>query len=182
MVIAKLEGAGIRGSCLNLLINYLSNRYQRCRINELLSNFKLVNCGVPQGSTLGPLMFIIFINDLTNYINIPRITLYADDTAFLAGGKNIDEINAMINAASTEFYSWCQLNKLTLNLSKTKVMLFSNKPNKLHAQFKKDISVMIDGTLLDIVNEFKYLGIILDEKLTYTSHIKMLKQFISGRT
>lgn len=61
-------------------------------------------------------------------------------------------------------------------------MLFSNKPNKLHARFKNEIRIKIDETQLDIVNEFKYLGIILDEKLSYTSHIRMLKQHISGRT
>lgn len=181
LLLAKIEGAGISGICLELLSNYLSNRFQRCRIHNNLSEFKSIKYGVPQGSTLGPLLFIIFINDLVKFVNVPRITLYADDTAFLAGSNDLKELCNTIQIASNEFHHWCQLNRLTLNLSKTKVMLFSNKPNKMHARLKKEICISIDGVRLDIVNEFKYLGMILDEKLTYTSHIKMLKQHITGR-
>lgn len=179
---AKLEGAGIKGNCLKLLKDYLLSRYQRCRTKVGPSSFKSVRCGVPQGSTLGPLLYIIFIKDLVNYVNVPMITLYADDTAFLAGGKDIHAICTMINNASTEFYEWCQHNKLTLDLSKTKAMMFSNKPNKLHSKIKNEKEIRIDHIILDVVNEFRYLGITLDEKLTYTSHIKMLKQLISCRT
>lgn len=101
-----------------------------------------IQCGVPQGSTLGLLLFIIFINDITEYVKDPLVTLYADDTAFLVGGDDITVMSSKINDAAMKFHG-CKINRLTQNLSKCKVMLFSNKSSKQHNLMKKKLKHVV---------------------------------------
>lgn len=125
ILIAKLKGAGLKGTCLNLLINYLTNRKQRCRANNYLSSYKGVSYGVLQGSTLGPLLFIIYMNDVVKFVDDIGVTLYADDTAFYFGNKDPAFINSTLTTAAEGFQYWCSLNRLTLNIDKCKSMIFN---------------------------------------------------------
>lgn len=177
ILLIKLEQAGLKGTCLKLLTNYLTNRQQRCKVNNQLSISEIITYGVPQGSTLGPLLFIIFINDLVNYIEKVKISLYADDTAFYLADSNLEKLHYDMYRAADDFNQWCGWNRLTLNKSKCKTMLYTTN-KKID---KSKLSVRIDQNALEMVHEFKYLGVILDSNLSFESHIKMLKQKINAK-
>lgn len=103
LLLKKLEGAGLCNNPLALITNYLNNRSQRCIVNGTFSNRLPISCGVPQGSTLGPLLFIIYINDMVNYVKNIEISLYADDTAFFLGSNNINYLNSELSKAAVKF-------------------------------------------------------------------------------
>lgn len=182
ILIAKLLGMGLRGNCILLIKNYLSNRTQRCKANNTLSNSKTITCGVPQSSTIGPLLFIVYINDVVNYIQETETSLYADDTAFFTKLKSIPIANQTMSNACNQFQQWCNMNKLTLNLAKCKVIIISNSTGKKLKEIKHDIKVKIGNYQLELVNEFKYLGITIDENLRFNSHIKCIKSLVLSKT
>lgn len=174
LLLLKLEASGITGNCLKLLKNYLTNRTSTCYINNLTSTEEMIDYGVPQGSTLGPLFFIIFINDIANYINNVKLSLYADDRAFYLSGTDKQVIINELSSAANQFDRWCQLNRLTLNQKKTKSVIYT--PNRSIKNVNHLTPITIGNNAIDRVHEFKYLGIILDSKLTFDSHIRMIKQ------
>lgn len=174
----KLHAAGINGKCLSLLENYLSDRYQVTKINNIISSKHSISFGVPQGSTLGPLLFIIFINDLPKHITNVNISLYADDTAFYLGTNNFENTMHELNLAANNFDNWCKLNRLTLNQKKTKYITFI--PSKAY-KIKPVSPLKIMNTPIDEVKEFKYLGVTLDSRMTFEKHIATLKQKIVSR-
>lgn len=179
ILLQKLESAGISGNCLRLLKDYLSNRTQTCTVNNITLSSKPMYYGVPQGSTLGPLLFIIFINDLATQISNVKLSLYADDTAFYLGGTDKSHIINELNIAANAFDKWCSYNRLTLNYDKTKSMLFTPSQNNKHTLGFPDLE--IDNKPIDRVTEFKYLGTILDQNLNFESHIKMIRQNVVAR-
>lgn len=175
----KLHASGFRGSCFKLLNSYLSDRFQYTRVNKYTSDLYPICFGVPQGSTLGPLLFIIFINDLTTRITLPQISLYADDTAFYLSNKDPIQLSNDLTTASNDFQNWCMLNKLTLNQSKCKSMLFCTCPMFMNLSTQMKLSI---GDLpIKRVNEFNYLGITLDQFLNFESHLKKIKYKITSR-
>ena len=120
----KLEHYGIRGLGNKLLRSYLSNRIQAVSVNCKMSSFKPITCGVPQGSILGPLLFLICINNLPNaLLNQPR--LYADDTSLLISNPNIEDLNAKSKTELHNCKIWMDLNKLSLNINKTYSLLIN---------------------------------------------------------
>lgn len=179
ILLLKLESAGIEGTCLNLLSNYLNNRQQQCKVNGIISKTTPITYGVPQGSILGPLLFIIFINDIADSITNVRLSLYADDTVFYLGGKDPHILNRELTYASNIFDNWCKHNRLTLNQDKCKSMLFSS--NRRRNIIQSNTPICIANTKIDHVTEFKYLGVMLDTGLNFESHINMIKKKITSR-
>lgn len=125
--------------------------------------------------------YIIYINDVINYIDCAKTGLYADDTVCYRSGSNIASLNSIMSRAAIRFAEWCNLNKLTINLSKSKVMIFSNKRGNALKDLKHNIKIEINNFQLETVATYKYLGIHLDQNLDYISHIKYLKNKISQR-
>ena len=164
-LIYKLERAGVRGNLLNWLKSYLSGRTMRVVIEGQYSEWKNIEAGVPQGSILGPLLFLIYINDIADEIESDPHT-YADDTNLLKPFKNVDDAVQTINRDLNKIVAWAQKWKVTMNPSKTKCVLFSNKrkPSKI-------TNVQLLGKQIPVVTEVKHLGVILDHKLTWQSHI-----------
>lgn len=154
ILIAKLKGAGLKGSCLNLMSNYLSNRKQRCRVNNSHSSHRVVSYGITQGSTLGPLLLIIYINDVVKRVEGIGVALYADDTAFYLGDKEPNIISSKLTIAAERFQHWCCLNRLTLNLEKCKLMIFSTHTVIRKSQFNDRVHIKLAGTELPIL--YKY--------------------------
>ena len=127
VLLTKLQGYGIRGQELEFLTSYLSERIQCCNVNGKTSGYREITYGVPQGSILGPLLFILYMNDLPAFIPNAKIRMYADDTNL---GQRIDDVNDINQQLIPDFRKlceWLEINKLSLNFMKTEFLLFGNQ-------------------------------------------------------
>ena len=168
ILLKKLEHYGVRGIALKLLKNYLSNRFQYVFLNDTSSRLKLISCGVPQGSILGPLLFLIYINDIVNCSSIMKFILFADDTNLFLSDEDLSRLMISLNAELSKLSDWFKSNKLSLNVKKTNYIIFGRKNlPKLHTPFK----LFIDGNALEQVDNTKFLGIYIDSKLSWSIHI-----------
>ncbi len=138
-----------------------------------------VGYGVPQGSILGPLLFVIFINDLPDHLTQCRSHLYADDTAITVTGYLKADLESQLNERLKEAKEWMDENILTLNLKKTNAMVFGTRHTVSQLG---DLNVSCNGVNIEIVEKVKYLGIILDRELKFSEHVSYLKQKLIGRT
>ena len=166
VLLYKLYHYGIRGKALKWFRSYLTNRKQFVAINGHYSSQQDVDCGVPQGSLLGPLLFILYINDIQNSSEILSFILFDDDP----------DPHTLVNILVSELenlLSWIRANKLSLNLQKTKCMSFSNSLDRLPT------SITLDGTVLEIVSSTKFLGLTIDNKLSWKPHIGSVCRTIS---
>ena len=156
----KLKNYGFNGIEMNWFESYLSNRTQVVKIGNIISKELNNDLGVPQGSILGPLLFLLYINDLVNCLKFCKSKMFADDTLVYIVCDSLELATQKLNEdLSNLFVGLCQ-NKLKLNVNKTKVMILSNKNFK-----KTDVNIYINGTRLTIEDEIKYLGVYLDSKL-----------------
>ena len=156
--------------------SYLKNRKQYVVFNNKQSDYSEVYTGVPQGSILGPLFFSICINDLITASDRLKVLLHADDTTIYFHLEDFDSQNteADINAELKKVNTWLKLNKLSLNAQKTKLMLFHRKQKHVN-----DVNIKIDNTMIEHVQTFNFLGIMLNETLSWKSHIDMVSNKIS---
>ena len=159
-----------------MIESYLANRQQFVTINNSNSTQKTITCGVPQGSILGPLFFLLCINDLPNVSEKLFAILFADDTSVFLEGKDLAEITNTLNAELAKLTVWLSANKLTLNTSKSHFMIFHRA--KLKSSDTK-IPVILSNTILEQVTFIKFLGVIIDNKLTFERHIVYTKNKIS---
>ena len=172
ILIKKLEHYGIRGIVLQWFISYLSDRSQFISINNKKSSIKHLECGVPQGSVLGPLLFLIYINDIVNCSSILNFILFADDTSIYYSDCNLDVLNLVVNNELKMLDLWFKVNKLTLNVSKTNYILFSSK-NKLYDA--SSVKIMLNNIPITQVTSTKFLGVFVDENLKWNIHINMIE-------
>ena len=172
LLIEKLDHYGIRDNILSLLTSYLFKRKQYIKSGDIESSILLVLCGVPQGSVLGPLLFIIYINDIANSCALESV-LYADDAALLLADENLKRLKRTVNRELKLLDDWLIANKLTLNMAKTNYMLIANT-NVLTAKDMKKFKLTIRKYTLHEVDHIKYLGVILDNKLNWSYHIAYL--------
>ena len=179
----KLQTYGIRGNALSLLTSYLSNRVQYTSVLGEDSPLLAIQYGVPQGSVLGPLLFLLYINDLTNCTENAYFILYADDTNIFICGKTHTEAFDKANEVLTAVNKYMHVNQLHINLKKSHYIHF--KPsNYLKSTCARTIpfdretftkhKLYINGIKLKQVTEIKFLGIILNEELNWQSHIDYL--------
>ena len=174
ILLHKLEHYGICGLGNKLLRNYLSRRIQAVGVNGKMSSYKPITCGIPQRSILGPLLFLIYINDSPNaLLNQPR--LYADDTCLLISSPNIKDLHAKSIAELHNSKIWMDLNKLSLNINKTYSLLINSTVH--HSSSNTIASFNVDG--IQHVNVIKYLGIEIDLQLNFKSHIDNVQSKIA---
>uniref|UniRef100_A0A8C6LUY9 Reverse transcriptase domain-containing protein n=1 Tax=Nothobranchius furzeri TaxID=105023 RepID=A0A8C6LUY9_NOTFU len=173
ILIKKLCKYGIKGMALKWITSYLTDRQQYVQINNTKSHINNITCGVPQGSVLGPKLFIIYINDIVEASNILKCTLFADDTTFYYSGDNVEQMIEVIQAEMKKIKLWFDGNKLSLNSDKSCFMIFSNTNSN------DEILLNIDEINIKRVQEVKYLGVIIDEKLSWKLHINSVKTKIS---
>ena len=173
LLLQKLDRYGIRGIVNDWFKSYLENRKLRCKLNSdqhmVYSNEYPVEYGVPQGSVLGPLLFLLFTNDLYQHLDHCGSILFADDTTIYMSYQNLNYINFCLEHDLKNISDWFKANSLTLNLSKTVLMLFKNKKSPGIIE-----NIKIDQTNIPLVHETKFLGIWLDEGLTFVAHLNKL--------
>ena len=171
-LLKKLERYGIRGDALKWYTNYLTNRKLRvkCSTTEGTTYSDLYDCdyGTPQGSCLGPLLFLIFTNDVHLHLEFCNCLLFANDTTIYLSHKNKKYREWCIQEDLKTLQDWFQANKLILNLSKTVCMQFQNKKVDQHCH------IDIDGYSLPVVTSTKFLGIWIDNKLKWQTHFDRL--------
>ena len=178
ILLQKLEHYGIRGLANNWFKSYLSNRKQYVSINGFHSKTLPMDYGVPQGSVLGPLLFLIYINDLHNAIRHSVVHHFADDTNLLYVNKNLKTIQNKVNQDLKSLCTWLRANKISLNASKTELIIFRDPRKK----FTSDLKLKIDGKKLIPSSSVKYLGIYLDCHLNWHVHRAELSVKLSRAT
>ena len=179
ILLEKLEHYGLQPSAIELMSSYLNGRMQFVKINEVESEKKPIKIGVPQGSILGPLLFICYINDIVNASSVLSPILYADDSTLSVNiQSNIDDlehqsqIQNQINDELCKVSDWLKSNRLNLNVAKTQYMIFKKgQPLKMN--------LAIDGRSLKCVETFNFLGLHINRNLTWTAHIDVLSKKVS---
>ena len=175
----KLERYGIRGNVHKLMDSYLSNRMQYIDVLGESSSKLPVKYGVPQGSVLGPLLFLIYINDISNCTTSGTFVLFADDTNVFVAGESIDDVYIKANHILDCIYKYMAANQLHINMSKSCYMHFQPKLNRddlgLELLFSQN-SLEITGVPIKAVKTTKFLGITIDDELSWEPHIKKLSQ------
>ena len=169
ILISKLENYGIRGAVKQWFESYLSNTKQTVKIGCTFSDEKQITCGVPQGSILRPILFLLYINDndIKNSAKQINFFLFTDDTSTVLMHKNIEELEKIYNKELKNVKNWLDANKLSLNVSKSNMILFLKNRTKT----SKKLSVKIMGEEIKEKEYTKYLGILIDNKLSWKQHI-----------
>ena len=179
ILIKKLENNfGFRDNAKLFLSNYLSNRYQYTRVSNCRSSLRTVTCGaceVPQPYALGPLLFLLYVNDLPPSSNF-ETTLFADDTLLQLSDCNIKKLEKRVNNELNKINVWLRNNKISLNIFKTNHMLIDNYIN---ASTNKHFEIKLQQNVLNRVRNVKYLGMLIDDGLNWEPHIKQLSRQIS---
>ena len=179
----KLEYYGIRGTALNWFKSYLNNRHQFVEYDGVQSDSLPICTGVPQGSILGPLLFIIYINDIHLASSKFTAILYADDTTLINSlcsfhydsDSTTENLSANINFELNKVQSWLVANKLSLNVSKTRYMIFHFPQRKLNL----NINLSIDNILIERTTQFDFLGLMIHENLNWNAHINKISNKLS---
>ena len=156
-----------------LIESYLSGRKQTVRVNGVCSRFSANKYGVPQGSILGPLLFLIYVNDMPNISSNFTPYLFADDTTLCFRGENIASLVELCNVELRMFSEWCIGNRLTLNLDKTFCIAVTNR------NISYDFQVCINDHSLRVETSGRFLGVIFDSKLKFKEHTQVISKKIS---
>ena len=167
----KLHKYGIRGLAYKWFSTYLSNRQQYVSFNGNDSQPQVIKCGVPQGSILGPLLFLLYVNDIANVSSVLFMILFADDTNVFVQGKNINKMFNTMNGELQKLAEWMCINKLSLNVKKTEYIMFSLK--RISVSEKQ---IVLNGIPIERVKMFKFLGGLIDEHLTWDQHVLFIKK------
>ncbi len=172
IMLHKLEHVGVRGLPLNWFKSYLTYRKQNVHVNGADSSLRNMTCGVPQGSVLGPLLFLICINDISEIANNATIHLFADDTNLFIVSDDPNHLKYKAKIVFHNIFEWFAANKVSLNHDKTCYSSFTSL-----AKLKTLNSIQLDDTVINRVNHAKYLGLILDESISWKEHFKdLIKQ------
>jgi hypothetical protein len=176
LLIKKLFHYGFSNEALDLIKNYFYNRKQKVKIKDTFSDLLLNLLGVPQGSVLGPLFFIIFINDLAFLLKDLMAKLFADDTTLIDTHENMDVLITKFKKKLEVLINWCKYNKLDINWSKTDFMFVTSKRIKA-----PKVIEITTGVFVKVVEQFKLLGVTIDNKLNFETYASMIKKSVNRK-
>ena len=180
ILLTKMNRYGIQGTSLDWFKSYLTNRAQRCSVNSCLSDFTTLKCGVPQGTILGPLLFLVYINDLPNCLSFSIPRMYADDTHITYAGSDLHLIQSSLSHALEKLSKWLVCNRLTLNATKTEFMVIGSRQRlSTLSDTQNSPLIMFQLNKFPLWNHLEY---IFDENLTWHFHIDKLCKKIAAAT
>ena len=174
ILLKKLYHLDIEHSSMNWFASYLEGRLQKVFNNQHNSSWFPCHQGVPQGSVLGPLLFSLYINDLPDVVKICAVNLFADDTCIYSSAPSANEAISNMNSDLDLVFQWFEQNKLSLNLSKTKSILIANPVTRIRCRDESLQQVLINHNPVAWVSKYKYLGVMIDEDLTWRDHIQYI--------
>ena len=178
IILRKMSYLGVDQAAIKWFSSYLSGRTQRCNVSGKLSSARTLSCGVPQGSILGPLLFLIYINDLLNSRGgaVPR--MFADDTNLTLSAKTLTELKLALTPELNNLSCWLKANKLSLNVAKTELMIIGSR-QRLSAQYD-DVEIRIDDQIIKRVDHTKSLGLTIDAQLSWGKHVEEICKKVSS--
>ena len=171
VLLDKLSNIDLDNKVVEWFESYLGDRKQRVLANNTYSSFQHVTQGVPQGSVLGPLFYIIYANDISKVIKYCNIALYADDTVLYLGNINFGQTIIKMQHDISALSQWCLANGIQMNVEKTQMMLFGNQKK---IDQLPTFEVKVGNLPLKVAPHYKYLGITLDSQLSYNTHVQKL--------
>lgn len=174
VLMKKLRNAGIRGPPLDLLCDYLTNRKQCVRLGNSVSEIEDIDIGIPQGSVLGPLLFLVYVNDIQYLPLSGEASLFADDTGLFYVSKSVNQNVAIMSEDLPVVKDFLDINRLSLNVGKTKSMHFCVK------RANRVDEVVLNDHVVDAVREYKYLGLDVDDGLTWQAQTSRMCSKLSS--
>ena len=178
VLLGKMASFNIAGLTYDWVKSYLTNRSQTVLANGTKSQCRTILQGVPQGSVLGPLFYIMYANDLNSYLKSCSTALYADNTVLFTANQNFEVSKRKMQRDLLLLEHWCEINGIRANIDKSKVMLFGGKSVVKHID---DFSLSLSGKELQKVSSYSYLGITVDEKLNYGLHVQNTIKKVSNK-
>jgi hypothetical protein len=175
ILLAKLQHYGINGLTLKWIKSYLMGRKQFVQIKESRSSEQTIVCGIPQGSILGPLLFILYINDISNASTLTESLIFADDTSIFYSHSDPNYLESVMNEELQMFDVWMKCNKLSVNIKKTNYVIFKSSKKKIPHNF----IFCYGNEILKQENTTKFLGVYIDQHLTWKDHISHICKKIS---
>lgn len=180
ILIKKLAMYGCSPAAITWFTSYLYGRSQMVNFRGSMSESKSISRGVPQGSILGPLMFLIFVNDLPLYLSSCETDLYADDTSVYTIGSSVSEIQSVLQCNMTRLSNWCKHNKLSVNIQKTTCMLVASRQKRSHLE-ESDLTVYMNGEVVPMCENQKILGVHINHEFIWDKQISAVCQSVNYR-
>ena len=178
IILRKMSYLGVDQEAIKWFSSYLSGRTQRCTVSGKLSSARTLSCSVPQGSILGPLFFLIYINDLPNFLRGTLPRMFADDNSLRLSAKTLTELKLALTPKSNNLSCWLKSNKLSLNVAKTKLMIIGSR-QRPSAQCD-DVEIRIDDQIIKRVDKTKSLGLTIDAQLSWGKHVEEICKKVSS--
>ena len=177
ILLKKLEKYGISGLEIDWFTSHLQETKQFHKVNSTSSSINAVSCGVPQGSCLGPLLFLDFINDLPFCLNKGKVTMYADDAAISHSSRCLSKLQDDLNQDLVNLQNWLHGNKFSLDVVKKQSLIIGSRPNiqKIEKQTEAKPGFEIGDQKINMITDTKYLGVQMDDKGQWDHRIEHVK-------